>query len=76
MGEATLNFIDELPTGDVDLGGNNYVRVYGFADIEPRLVEVRIVSRGQRELVLNLLPHQADAIVAALTAAAAKARAS
>jgi hypothetical protein len=71
---VVADFPKELPTGNIGLGGANFVRVYGFADIEPRLVELRIVTHGRREQVVNLFPHQADALAAALTAAATKAR--
>jgi hypothetical protein len=45
----------------------------GFADIEPRLVEIRIHRHGEDQ-VLRLTAEQADKIAAGLARAAAKAR--
>lgn len=70
---GSTSFIDELPAGDVQIGPNCHVRVYGFSDITPALVEVRIVDRGEQ--VINLSVKQAEALGVALIGAANKARA-
>jgi hypothetical protein len=66
-------FVDELPTGDIRLGSRSFVRIYGFADIEPRLVEMRVFRLGA-DATLRLLPEQAEEIAAALIAGAKEAR--
>jgi hypothetical protein len=69
------DFTKELPVADVQLGPTSYVRVYVFDDIEPTLVELRIVVRhGWPELPLNLTVDQASALGSALMAAAHKVR--
>lgn len=67
------NFMDELPIGDIRLGRNSFVRIYGYADIEPRLVELRIFKDGFDD-VHHLHVEQAEKIGEALLAAAKKAR--
>jgi hypothetical protein len=64
---------DELPLADIRIGATQYLRIYGFADIEPRLVEIRIHRHGEDQ-VLRLTAEQADKIAAGLARAAAKAR--
>lgn len=68
-----FDFKADLPTGDIDLGGRNYVRVYGYSDISPPLVEMRIVHRGD-PITLHLHPEQGEHIAEALLSAVTKAR--
>lgn len=71
--DEAAGIASELPAGEVRIGPNCYVRVYGFSDITPALVEVRIVDRGEQ--VINLTVQQAEALGVTLIAAANKARA-
>jgi hypothetical protein len=71
MGEI-FDFTNDLPVADIRIGSNSHMRIYGFADIEPRLVEVRWPGLFR---TLNLTVEQAEAISAGLAKAAAKARA-
>ena len=69
---AADDFRSELPTADVCLGKTSSIRTYGFADIEPRLVEMRI-NRRRVDDVLRLTVEQARALGAGLIAAAERA---
>lgn len=66
------DFRAELPLADVKLGATSSIRIYGFADIEPRLVEMRI-NRRRVDDVLNLTVQQARDLAVGLLAAAARA---
>lgn len=72
MSDQPFDVVAELPVADIQIGANS-LRIYGFADIEPRLVEVR------SDLLvwprLNLTCEQAEAIAKGLLSAVAKARA-
>jgi hypothetical protein len=66
------DFMNELPVADIRIGRTQYLRIYGYADIEPRLVELRINWRDE-EQVLRLTTAQAEQIAAGLTKAVTKA---
>jgi hypothetical protein len=69
--DQLFDFRCDLPAADVQIGLHSHMRIYGFSDIEPRLVEVRW-SGLLRDLHLTV--DQADAIARGLILAAAKAR--
>ena len=66
----------ELPVADIALSrdGRQCVRVYGFADVVPPLVELRLWLGGNEFDKLRLTVEQAELIAAALGAAAVQAR--
>jgi hypothetical protein len=66
------DFRDELPVADIQIGPTHYMRIYGHADPEPPIVEVRRYERGIDD-ELCLMVDQARAIATALMKAAAKA---
>jgi hypothetical protein len=66
------DFREELPVADIHIGPTHYLRIYGHADLEPRMVEVRRHEHGM-DYWLCLTVDQARAIAAALTKAANKA---
>lgn len=70
---VSIDFVNELPVADVRLGPRMNLRIYGFADIEPRLVELRVTYRFNDRM--HLTCEQAEAIAAGLLAAVKKARA-
>lgn len=63
----TFDFRTELPTADIRIGPQSHMRIYGFADIEPRLVEVRWDGLLRD---LHLTVAQAESIAAGLLSAA------
>ena len=67
------DFTSDLPTGDLQLGPKNSIRTYGFPDIDPPLVEMRVEHRGDISTV-RLTVEQADLLAAALMKAAQRAR--
>jgi hypothetical protein len=67
-----FDFRNDLPVADIRISGQSRMRIYGFSDIEPRLVEVRWEWLPR---TLNLTVEQAEAISVGLALAAAKARA-
>jgi hypothetical protein len=67
------DFRNELSVADIRIGPNSHMRIYGFADIEPRLVEVHCGALFYGPLHLTV--EQAEAISSGLAKAAAKARA-
>jgi hypothetical protein len=67
------DFRTELPSADVALGSKQHIRIYGFSDITPPLVEVRL-SCGNLDGVLNLTVDQAVELAAGLERAASRAR--
>ena len=69
----TSDFVNELPVADVHIGPRSHLRLYGFSDIEPRLVEIRMRFHGS-DGVLNLTVEQAETLAAGLLKAVAKAR--
>ena len=76
--DGTGSMIDiraELPIADIALSrdGRQCVRVYGFADVVPPLVELRLRWFGRLD-TLRLTIEQAELIAAALIAAAKQAR--
>lgn len=66
------DFRTELPVADVQIGPASFIRIYGYADITPCLVEVHVVHGVEQ--ILRLCPHQAEEIGRALIDAAKKAR--
>jgi hypothetical protein len=68
-----MTFIDELPVADIQIGRADEmnIRIYGFDDIEPRLVEIR---SGMLDRRLRLTCEQATVIAEGLLKAVAKAR--
>ena len=68
-----FDFTNDLPVADIRIGPNSHLRIYGYRDIEPRLVEVRWPQGLFR--TLNLTVEQAEAISDGLKKAAEKARA-
>jgi len=67
------DFRDRLPVADIQLGGRNYIRVYGDSGLTPPLVEMVEMRLGRMETVTNLMPAQAREIAVALAKAADKA---
>jgi hypothetical protein len=63
------DFRIELPTADVPIGKRQHVRIYGFADITPPMVELRLLHHGCEE-VIRLTVAQAREIAAGIAAAA------
>ena len=66
------DFRIELPTADILIGKRQRVRIYGFADITPPLVELRLFHHGCEE-VTRLTVAQAREIAAGIAAAADRA---
>jgi hypothetical protein len=62
----------EQPVADIRISPKSSMRIYGFADIEPRLVEVRWEWLPR---TLHLTVDQAEAISIGLAEAVSKARA-
>lgn len=65
-------WIKDIPVADIDLGGFEYIRLYAYNDIEPRLVEMRTHYHGANG-TWRMTVAQARAIAAAFTAAADRA---
>ena len=66
------DFRIELPTADILIGKRQHMRIYGFGDITPPLVELRLFHHGCEE-VIRLTVAQAREIAAGIAAAADRA---
>jgi hypothetical protein len=60
---------DDLPVADIRIGPAQRIRIYGFADLSPPLVELWVSGEP-----VHLTVAQADAIANGLATAAKKAR--
>jgi hypothetical protein len=66
------DFRIELPIADIQIGNRQHLRIYGFADITPPLVELRLFRHGCEE-VIYLTVEQAHGVAAGIATAADRA---
>jgi hypothetical protein len=67
----SFDFTKELPVADIRIGARSHLRIYGFNDIAPALIELR----GEHLIrPLHLTVQQAEDIAIGLIDAVARAR--